>query len=67
MADNPDGPPAHEPRKEVTVKDAPRAPIIYFEVVPTFGFNDGIVNVMLALGLILPTTDGMLNGGVLRA
>jgi hypothetical protein len=58
MADNPDAPSAHEQGKEVAIKDAPRAPVIYFEVVPTLGFNHGIVNLMLAVGLVLPTRDG---------
>jgi hypothetical protein len=58
MADNPDAPTAHEQGKEIAVKDAARAPVIYFEAVPTFGFNNGVVNLMLAVGLIMPTKDG---------
>jgi hypothetical protein len=58
MADNPDTRHQHEPGKEITVKDAARAPIIYFDFIPTFGFNNGIVNLMLAAGLVLPTADG---------
>jgi hypothetical protein len=58
MADNPDAMATHEPGKETAVKDAVRAPVIYFDGVPTFGFNNGIVNLMLAVGLILPTRDG---------
>jgi hypothetical protein len=49
---------AHDPGNEITVRDAHRAPVIYFEAVPTFGFNNGVVNMMLAVGLILPTNDG---------
>jgi hypothetical protein len=58
MADNPDPLAAHHAPKEVTVKDATRAPIIYFDGCSTFGFNNGIVNLMLAVGLVLPTSDG---------
>jgi uncharacterized membrane protein len=58
MADSPDTRPAHNPGKEITVKDAAHAPVIYFEGVPTLGFNNGIMNLMLAVGLVLPTSDG---------
>jgi hypothetical protein len=58
MTDNPPTRAPVEPGKETTVKDATRAPIIYFEGVPTLGFNNGIVNLMLAVGLVLPTADG---------
>jgi hypothetical protein len=58
MADDPDATAAHDPGKEITIVDAPSAPIIYFDGVPTLGFNNGIVNLMLAVGLILPTKDG---------
>ena len=62
MADNPDTSPPHDPGKEITIVDAPSAPIIYFDGVPTLGFNNGIVNLMLAVGLILPTKGGQVLG-----
>jgi hypothetical protein len=34
------------------------APIIFFEVCPTFGNNGGLINIMLATGLIEPSPDG---------
>jgi len=62
MADNPETSPPHDPGKEITIVDAPSAPIIYFDGVPTLGFNNGIVNLMLAVGLILPTKGGQVLG-----
>ena len=47
MADNPDKPEQVAPAK-ITVTDTGIAPYIFFEGVPTFGFNNGIVNVTLA-------------------
>jgi hypothetical protein len=47
MADKPDKPDQITPAK-VTVTDVGIAPYIFFEGVPTFGFNNGIVNVTLA-------------------
>jgi hypothetical protein len=59
MTDNPHARPTHDPGKEIIVSDASRASVIYFDAVPTFGLNnDGIVNLMLAVYLILPTSDG---------
>jgi hypothetical protein len=59
MADDPNPTTAHDLGKEVTIKDGPLAPVIYFDGVPTFGYNNGIVNLLLAVGLILPTKDGV--------
>jgi hypothetical protein len=58
MADNPQPRAPLDPGKEIAVTDIARAPIIYFEGVPTLGFNNGVVNLMLAVGLVLPTADG---------
>ena len=55
MADDAPTRPAHEPVKR-TYTDPMRAPVIYFDGVPTLGFNNGIVNLMLAV--LLPTADG---------
>jgi hypothetical protein len=56
MVDNPEAGPT--PGKEITIGDAVRAPIIYFDNAPTCGYGNGIINVMLAAGLVLPTADG---------
>jgi hypothetical protein len=58
MADNPDPVAPQHASKEVTVKDGARAPVIYFDICPTFGLNNGVVSLMLAVGLILPTAGG---------
>jgi hypothetical protein len=49
MVDNPEAGPT--PGKEITIGDAVRAPIIYFDNAPTCGYGNGIINVMLAAGL----------------
>jgi hypothetical protein len=58
MASNPNPNPTENVSQGLTVKDAVRAPIIYFEGVPTCGYNNGIVNLLLAVGVVLPTPDG---------
>jgi hypothetical protein len=58
MADKPDPSAAQHASKEITVKDGARAPIIYFDICPTFGLNNGVVSLMLAVGLVLPTAGG---------
>jgi len=58
MADNPETRPAQQSGKEITIKDATHAPVIYFDGVPTLGINNGIVHLMLAVGIILPTSEG---------
>ena len=58
MADDTDPRSAKDQGKTIAVEDAVRAPVIYFDFVPTIGFNNGIVNLMLAAGLVMPTTDG---------
>jgi hypothetical protein len=40
------------------VKDLPHAPIVYFEGAPSFGINNGIVNVTLAVVRNLPDGQG---------
>lgn len=35
------------------------APVIYFEIIPTFGNNNGVVNMMLAAGIALPAGQGL--------
>jgi hypothetical protein len=57
MANN-EARPAQDPTKDVTIGDAVRAPIIYFENAPTCGYGNGIVNLMLAASVVLPTADG---------
>jgi hypothetical protein len=37
------------------VQDLPAAPIIFFEFCPTLGNNNGLINIMLAAGIVLPT------------
>jgi hypothetical protein len=61
MTENPNTGTVENP-KAITVGDAVRAPIIYFEAVSTFGHNNGIVNCMLAVGIALPTADGGTSG-----
>jgi hypothetical protein len=39
----------------VPIRDLPRAPIIYFEFCPTLGNNNGLINILLAAGVVLPT------------
>jgi hypothetical protein len=41
----------------VPIQNLPSAPIIFFEFCPTLGNNNGLINVMLAAGLVAPT-DG---------
>lgn len=38
----------------VPIRDLPAAPIIYFEFCPTLGNNAGLINIMLATGLVMP-------------
>jgi hypothetical protein len=40
------------------VSDLPKAPIIFFEYCPTLGNAQGLINVMLAAGIVLPTGNG---------
>jgi hypothetical protein len=43
------------------IRDLPSAPIIFFEFCPTFGNHNGLINIMLAAGIVMPsggpTTD----------
>jgi hypothetical protein len=38
----------------VPIRDLPAAPIVYFEFCPTLGNNAGLINIMLATGLVMP-------------
>jgi hypothetical protein len=37
------------------IRDLPSAPIIFFEFCPTLGNNQGLINIMLATGIVMPT------------
>jgi hypothetical protein len=37
------------------LRDLPSAPIIFFEFCPTLGNNNGLINILLATGIVLPT------------
>jgi hypothetical protein len=39
----------------IPIQDLPSAPIIFFEFCPTLGNNNGLINVMLATGVVMPT------------
>jgi hypothetical protein len=39
----------------VPVRDLPAAPIIFFEFCPTLGNANGLINIMLGAGVVLPT------------
>ena len=49
--------PAPLPPAEVfkAIQNLPSAPIIFFEFCPTLGNNNGLINIMLAAGLVMPT------------
>jgi hypothetical protein len=49
------------------VKDVPHAPIVYFEGAPSFGINNGIVNVTLAVARNLPDGQGGLAQDVIAS
>jgi hypothetical protein len=53
MTDKPDANP-EQPVVPV-VQDLPAAPIIFFEFCPTLGNNAGLINIMLAAGIVLPS------------
>jgi hypothetical protein len=42
----------------VPIRDLPTAPIIFFEYCPTLGNNQGLINIMLAAGIVMPTGGG---------
>jgi hypothetical protein len=42
----------------VPIRDLPTAPIIFFEYCPTLGNNQGLINIMLAAGIVMPTGSG---------
>jgi hypothetical protein len=37
------------------IRDLPSAPIIFFEFCPTLGNHNGLINIMLAAGIVLPS------------
>ncbi|HEY8333596.1 MAG TPA: hypothetical protein VIQ05_07355 [Tardiphaga sp.] len=53
MTDTPENPPGGF----VPVRDLPAAPIIFFEFCPTLGNNQGLINIMLAAGIVMPTAS----------
>lgn len=53
MTEKPTSKPAHE--VFVPVRDLPSAPIIFFEFCPTLGNHNGLINIMLAAGIVMPT------------
>ena len=42
----------------IPVEGIIEAPVIFFEVCPTFGNNGGLINVMLATGVVVPAEGG---------
>jgi hypothetical protein len=40
----------------VPIQNLPSAPIIFFEFCPTLGNNNGLINIMLGAGLVMPTS-----------
>jgi hypothetical protein len=49
------------PETFVPIQDLPAAPIIYFEFCPTLGNSNGLINIMLATGIVLPAGGGSTN------
>src|ERR1700738_2957837 len=39
----------------IPVRDLPSAPIVFFEFCPTFGNHNGLINIMLAAGIVMPS------------
>jgi hypothetical protein len=39
----------------IPVRDLPSAPIIFFEFCPTYGNRNGLINIMLAAGIVMPS------------
>lgn len=56
MTDRPTGKPPEE--AFTPIADLPRAPIIFFEYCPTLGNAQGLINVMLATGIVTPAGGG---------
>lgn len=50
--------PAEAKGGAIAVTDTLHAPVIYFEIAPNFGCNNGIVNVTLAVGRHLANDKG---------
>jgi len=51
-------PPAPAAQSFIRVEGLIDAPVIYFEICPTIGNNNGMINVMLATGLVEPVDNG---------
>jgi len=54
MTEKPEKPPEGS---FVPIRDLPAAPIIFFEFCPTLGNNQGLINIMLATGIVMPTAS----------
>jgi hypothetical protein len=37
------------------IRDLPSAPIIFFEFCPTLGNHNGLINIILAAGIVMPS------------
>ena len=61
MADNTEAP---GKQSLIPIEGMIEAPIIYFEVCPTFGNNGGLINIMLATSLIEPAADGLVRSRI---
>lgn len=42
----------------IPVEGLIEAPVIFFEACPTLGNNGGLINIMLAVGLVVPAAGG---------
>jgi hypothetical protein len=56
MTEKPAPAPATLAEMFTPIQDLPSAPIIFFEFCPTLGNNNGLINIMLAAGLVMPTS-----------
>ena len=43
----------------IPIRDLPSAPIIFFEFCPTLGNHNGMINIMLAAGIVMPTAGSV--------
>jgi hypothetical protein len=65
MADNPDTRPPEQ--KFIPATDVPHAPFIFYEWAPSFGVNNGIINITLAAGRSWVGPNGVVNEHVVTA
>jgi hypothetical protein len=49
------------------VSDTPHAPFIFYELAPTFGFTNGVVNITLSANRTWVGQDGVVNNQVVVA